>query len=79
MELRWTQEAAADFERIADYLFEYTSDRAEPLVRGAVPGAQQSVDVPKPRFPVIEDRGEASPSKTRGASSATLQGCRSID
>jgi hypothetical protein len=24
MELRWTQEAAADLERIADYLFEHT-------------------------------------------------------
>jgi len=33
MELRWTQEAAADLERIADYLFERTPDRAERLVR----------------------------------------------
>lgn len=33
MELRWTQEAAADLERIADYLFEHTPDRAERLVR----------------------------------------------
>ena len=33
MELRWTQEAAADLERIADYLFEHTPDHAERLVR----------------------------------------------
>jgi toxin ParE1/3/4 len=33
MELRWTQEAAADLERIADYLFEHTSGHAERLVR----------------------------------------------
>ena len=33
MELRWTQEAAADLERIADYLFEHTPDRAERFVR----------------------------------------------
>jgi plasmid stabilization system protein ParE len=34
MELRWTQEAAADLERIADYLFEHAPERAERLVRG---------------------------------------------
>jgi toxin ParE1/3/4 len=33
MELRWTQEAAADLERITDYLFEHTPDHAERLVR----------------------------------------------
>jgi toxin ParE1/3/4 len=33
MELRWTQEAAADLERITDYLFENTPDRAADLVR----------------------------------------------
>jgi toxin ParE1/3/4 len=33
MELRWTQEAAADLERIADYLFEHTPVHAERLVR----------------------------------------------
>ena len=33
MELRWTQEAATDLERIADYLFEHTPDHAERLVR----------------------------------------------
>ena len=33
MELRWTQEAAADLERIADYLFEHAPERAERLVR----------------------------------------------
>jgi toxin ParE1/3/4 len=33
MELRWTREAAEDLERIADYLFENTPDRAADLVR----------------------------------------------
>jgi len=33
MDLRWTREAAADLERIADYLFEQTPDRAGPFVR----------------------------------------------
>ena len=33
MDLRWTQEAAADLERIADYLFEPTPGHAELLVR----------------------------------------------
>jgi plasmid stabilization system protein ParE len=33
MQLRWTQEAAADLERIADYLFENAPDRAASLVR----------------------------------------------
>ena len=41
MELRWTQEAAADLERIADYLFENTPARAADLVRAvyAAPSA----------------------------------------
>ena len=33
MELRWTEEAAADLERIAGYLFEHTPAHAERLVR----------------------------------------------
>lgn len=33
MELRWTEEAAADLERIADYLFEHAPERATQLVR----------------------------------------------
>jgi len=33
MELRWTEEAAADLERIADYLFEETPEHAPELVR----------------------------------------------
>ncbi len=33
MQLRWTQEAAADLESIADYLFEQTPDHAARLVR----------------------------------------------
>jgi toxin ParE1/3/4 len=34
MELRWTQEAAADLENITDYLFKNAPQRAEELVRG---------------------------------------------
>lgn len=33
MELRWTEEAAADLERITDYLFEHVPARAADLVR----------------------------------------------
>ena len=34
MELRWTQEAAADLEHITDYLFQNAPERAAELVRG---------------------------------------------
>jgi toxin ParE1/3/4 len=33
MELRWTQEAAADLEHITDYLFQNAPERAAELVR----------------------------------------------
>jgi len=33
MRLRWTPEAAADLEHIADYLFEHAPGRGETLVR----------------------------------------------
>ena len=33
MELRWTQEAAADLEHITDYLFQNVPERAAELVR----------------------------------------------
>lgn len=33
MELRWTEEAAADLESIANYLFEHTPENAERIVR----------------------------------------------
>ena len=33
MVLRWTTEAAEDLERITDYLFEHTPERAARLVR----------------------------------------------
>lgn len=33
MQLRWTEEAATDLERIADYLFAHAPERAEKLVR----------------------------------------------
>jgi toxin ParE1/3/4 len=33
MQLRWTEAAAADLERIADYLFSHAPERASRLVR----------------------------------------------
>lgn len=32
MQLRWSEEAAADLERVSDYLFKYTPSRAGELV-----------------------------------------------
>ncbi len=34
MQLRWTEEAAADLEHITDYLFQNAPERAAALVRG---------------------------------------------
>ena len=42
MQLRWTEEAAADLERIADYLWTQAPDRASELVR-AVYGAPSTL------------------------------------
>ena len=33
MQLRWTEEAANDLERVADYLLEHAPDRAQELIR----------------------------------------------
>lgn len=33
MQLRWTDEAAHDLERIADYLLEHAPDRAQDLIQ----------------------------------------------
>ncbi len=33
MELRWTEQAANDLERIADYLFDTTPERTAKLIR----------------------------------------------
>ncbi len=33
MQLRWTEEAASDLERIADYLFLHAANRAPELLR----------------------------------------------
>lgn len=50
MELRWTEEATADLERIADYLFEHTPDRARRLVRALYEAPATLLDVPKSRL-----------------------------
>lgn len=47
MDLRWTQEAAADLERIADYLFERTPERAERLVRALYDAPASLLTLPK--------------------------------
>lgn len=36
MQLRWTEEAANDLERIADYLLLHAPDRAPEVIRDAV-------------------------------------------
>jgi plasmid stabilization system protein ParE len=50
MELRWTQEAAADLERIADYLFEHTPDHAERLVRALYDAPATLMTFPNRRY-----------------------------
>ena len=47
MELRWTEEAAADLERIADYLFERTPERAKQLVRTLYDAPASLLEFPK--------------------------------
>ena len=46
IELRWTEEAAADLERIADYLFEQTPLHAARLVRAIYDAPTKLVDFP---------------------------------
>ncbi len=46
MELRWTESAAADLERIADYLFAQAPDRAERLVRAIYEAPQALLAFP---------------------------------
>ena len=46
MELRWTQEVAADLERIADYLVAHTPERAARPRACAVRGAEHPADFP---------------------------------
>jgi hypothetical protein len=45
MDLRWTEEAAADLERIAEYLFEHTPERAARLVRALYEAPATVLDV----------------------------------
>jgi addiction module RelE/StbE family toxin len=47
MELRWTEEAAADLERIADYLSEHTPERATKLVRTLYDAPASLLEFPK--------------------------------
>jgi plasmid stabilization system protein ParE len=65
MELRWTEEAAADLEHIADYLFENAPRRAAELVREIYKAPSKLV-----KFP---NRGR--PGKKRGDANSCLHRC----
>jgi toxin ParE1/3/4 len=46
MQLRWTEEAANDLERIADYLVQNTPDRAQGLIQRIYDAAGSLVTLP---------------------------------
>jgi addiction module RelE/StbE family toxin len=46
MQLRWTEEAAHDLERIADYLLDHIPDRAPELVRRVYNAPATLLDFP---------------------------------
>ena len=65
MELRWTREAAADLERIADYLFQHAPDRAADLLEfphrgrpGKKEGTRELVLSPLPYLVVYAVRSD---------------------
>ena len=62
MELRWTREAAADLERITDYLFQHVPDRAADLVRAVYDAPALLLEFP--------DRGR--PGKKEGTRELVL-------
>jgi len=51
MELRWTEEAAADLEQVADYLFERWSERAARVVLEIHEAPQVLLQFPHRRRP----------------------------
>ena len=59
MQLRWSVEAASDLERITNYLFEETPQRAPELVRGIYKAPSALLT-----FPIA---GVLAKSKTRGS------------
>jgi toxin ParE1/3/4 len=58
MQLRWTAEAAADLENIANYLFERTPENAERIVRSIFDTASKLT-----RFPLRGRPGKKSGSR----------------
>ena len=68
MELRWTEEAASDLERIAEYLFEHTPLHAERIVRTIYesPGQLKT-------FPAL-----GRPGKVNGTRELALTLCRTL-
>lgn len=65
MELRWSQDAAADLEGIAGYLFEHAPDRADRLVRALYDGPAALRTFP--------NRGR--PGKKEGTRELVICGC----
>lgn len=55
MELRWTQAAAADLDRIADYLTEHAPSRARELVREIYEASAALPDFPRRGRPGKKD------------------------
>jgi plasmid stabilization system protein ParE len=53
MQLRWTEEAANDLERIADYLVQNTPGRAPRLVQRIYDAADSLLTLPQPSLPVV--------------------------
>jgi plasmid stabilization system protein ParE len=68
MELRWTEEAAVDLERVTDYLFEHAPGRAADLVREIYNAPAALLTFP--------NRGR--PGKKAGTRELVLSPCRTL-
>lgn len=68
MQLRWTEEAANDLERIADYLLTHAPERAPELGACRLRRAVRSADISEPRPP----RKEGGHARARALSPAYL-------
>jgi toxin ParE1/3/4 len=56
MQLRWTEEAANDLERIADYLFTHAPERAPELIRAVYEAPVTLLTFPNRGRPGKKDR-----------------------
>src|SRR5947208_474105 len=66
MQVRWTREAAADLERIADYLSQHVPERAAELVRAVYDAPALAAGIPAPG----PSRKEGGDARTRHFSAA---------